>query len=182
MKEIQGKLILVQVSMRFKLARVRVIWSQLYYVIFLNCTSHLLFIYSHGMISSAIYYNGMFDLITLQIQELFIAGGGEDPNLGSERTVELFCGKLLLTHTPHTPPTSCGCTLYRCNSLAPYCALKYYSWNIQPWNILLLCLVTKIAQISQNATPVSLKQPACQKVIYNPVDVRISVSNKLRVW
>ena len=76
MKEIQGKLILVQVSMRFKLARVRVIWSQLYYVIFLNCTSHLLFIYSHGMISSAIYYNGMFDLITLQIQELFIAGGG----------------------------------------------------------------------------------------------------------
>ena len=104
MKEIQGKLILVQVSMRFKLARVQVIWSQLYYVIFLNCTSHLLFIYSHGMISSAIYYNGMFDLITLQIQELFI-GGGEDPNLGSERTVELFCGKLLLTHT-HTPHPS----------------------------------------------------------------------------
>ena len=127
MKEIQGKLILVRVSMRFKLATVRVIWSQLYYVIFLNCTSHLLFIYSHGMISSAIYCNGMFDLITLQIQELFIGGGGEGPNLGSERTVELFCGKLLLTHTPHTPPTSCGCTLYRCNSLAPYCALKYYS-------------------------------------------------------
>ena len=73
---IQGKLILVRVSMRFKLATVRVIWSQLYYVIFLNCTSHLLFIYSHGTISSAIYYNGMFDLITLQIQELFIGAGG----------------------------------------------------------------------------------------------------------
>ena len=101
MKEIQGKLILVQVSMRFKLARVRVIWSQLYYVIFLNCTTHLLFIYSHGMISSAIYYNGMFDLITLQIQELFIGGGGEDPNLGSERTVELFCGN----YSSHTHPT-----------------------------------------------------------------------------
>ena len=29
-------------------------------------------------------------------------GGGGDPNFGSERTVELFCGKLLLPHTPHT--------------------------------------------------------------------------------
>ena len=26
-------------------------------------------------------------------------GGGGDPNFGSERTVELFCGKLLLTET-----------------------------------------------------------------------------------
>ena len=81
------------------------------------------------MISSAIYYNGMFDLITLQIQELFIGGGGEGPNLVSERTVELFLWQITPhTHTqPNTPPTSCGCTLYRCNSLAPYCALKFYS-------------------------------------------------------
>ena len=57
------------------------------------------------MISSAIYYNGMFDLITLQIQELFIGGGGGGgPNLFSKRTVELFCGKLLLTHTPNPTP------------------------------------------------------------------------------
>ena len=98
MKEIQGKLILVRVSMRFKLARVRVIWSQLYYVIFLNCTSHLLFIYSHGMISSAIYYNGMFDLITLQIQELFI-GGGEGPN--NKGLLNFFVANYSSTHTPH---------------------------------------------------------------------------------
>ena len=36
------------------------------------------------------------------MQEFFI-GVGEGPNFGSERTVELFCGKLLF---PHTPPTS----------------------------------------------------------------------------
>ena len=41
-----------------------------------------------------------------EIQEFFIGGG--DPNFGSERTVELFCGKLLL---PTPPPTSHGCTL-----------------------------------------------------------------------
>ena len=68
MKElIQGKLILGWVSTRFELARVQVIGSQLYYVIFLNSTSHL-FIYSHGMSDSAIYYNDMFDLITLRVQ------------------------------------------------------------------------------------------------------------------
>ena len=42
-----------------------------------------------------------------QIQEFFIGGWG-GPNFGSERTVELFCGKLLL---PTPPPTSHGCTL-----------------------------------------------------------------------
>ena len=32
-------------------------------------------------------------------QEFLIKGGGGGPNFGSERTVELFCGKLLLTET-----------------------------------------------------------------------------------
>ena len=61
MKDIEGKLILVRVSARFELARIRVSGSQLHYVIFLNSISHL-FIYSHGMLSSAIYSNGMFEL------------------------------------------------------------------------------------------------------------------------
>ena len=37
-------------------------------------------------------------------------GGGGGPNFGSKRTVELFCGKLLL---PHTPSTSRSCTDHR---------------------------------------------------------------------
>ena len=35
-----------------------------------------------------------------RIQEFLIGGGGGGPNFGSERPVELFCGKLLLPHTP----------------------------------------------------------------------------------
>jgi len=57
----------------------------------------------------------MFDLITLLTGAdpgIFDWETGEGPNLGSERTVELFCGKSLLTHTPHTPPTSCGYMFY----------------------------------------------------------------------
>ena len=65
------------------------------------------------MLSSAIYYNGMFDVITLLTggDPGIFDWGREGPNIGSERTVEFFCGKLLLTHTPHTPSTSCGCML-----------------------------------------------------------------------
>ena len=40
-----------------------------------------------------------------RIQEFFIGGGGGGLNFGSEWTVELFCGKLLL---PTPPPTNHG--------------------------------------------------------------------------
>ena len=46
-----------------------------------------------------------------------VGEGGGGPNFCSKRTVGLFCGKLLLPHTPHTlPPVAVA----HYNSLAPY--------------------------------------------------------------
>ena len=54
-------------------------------------------------------------------------GGGGGPNFGSERTVELFCGKLLLPPIPHPPHPLSPVGVVRYNSLAPYSVLEFYS-------------------------------------------------------
>ena len=69
------------------------------------------------------YNNNDFILVSVyqgQIQEFLIGG----PNFGSERIVELFCGKLLLQHPQNPlPPVAVA----RYNSLAPYRVLECYS-------------------------------------------------------
>ena len=57
------------------------------------------------MLSSAIHCNvWLITLLTGADPGIFYwGGGGEGPNLGSEKTVEFFCSKLLLTHTPPHP-------------------------------------------------------------------------------
>ena len=58
-----------------------------------------------------------------------------DPNFGSERTVELYCGKLLLPHTP-----SHQSQLHACyNSLAPYRVLESLDEKMDFLSNLLMC-------------------------------------------
>ena len=57
-----------------------------------------------------------------------------------------------ITSPPHPLPPI---VVARFNSLASYRVLEFYSYRIHPWNILLLCLVTKIVQISSTSMSMS---------------------------
>ena len=78
--------------------------------------------------------------IQVQIQEFFIWGwGGDGPNFGLERTVELFCRNYL---SPTPPTTSRGCKLYNSFTLTMFRILDVKDAPSE--HIHLLCLVTEI--------------------------------------
>ena len=81
-----------------------------------------------------------------RIQEFLIGGGGGVQTLVQKGLLNFFGGKLLNSPPPSLPPVA----VVRYNSLAPYRVLEFHSRRMHPWNILLLCLVTKIIQISLN--------------------------------
>ena len=88
-------------------------------------------------------------------RNFWFGGGGDGPNFGLERTVELFCRNYL---SPTPPTTSRGCKLYNSFTLTMFRILDVKDAPSE--HIHLLCLVTKIERrIDHRRVPKTLAFP-----------------------